>query len=428
MADFDAGPPLLHTYIAPDTIKGTTVAILLLATSVAAARTVVRYRRFKRLYVDDGFLCAAVVSAIAGTALFYVSLDGVFVEANTAAGVDPVTANFPDIFASTNTKIGTVASLLWLSVFAVKFSFLSFFYKLISHSQRLRVWWWCCVVICVPLAIANMIVPWIVCPSYKPIGIRKFATIVREDRKECSIPKNVKGSTVTLEYGFAFDILSDILVISIPIILLRNSRSLHLRQKAILGFMLCLSIFLVIIAVFRFISTQPHVSGVWAFAWYLFWGDIQASIAIILVSATVSKTLFNSQQLGNKRAPRMNNQLKSWSPDGSPATAGSPTGFSPRRWLWCFPSKSSMESDMQQQQHQQVNWEKNPLPSIPHAATMTGIRTMIHENMQASRGSFEALRDDSISSIEKPSPVLSISTDKFGRMNGNERDRYNNYV
>jgi len=79
-------------------------------------------------------------------------------------------------------------------------------------------------------------------------------------------------------------------------------------------------------------------------------------------------------------------------------------------------------------QQQQTNWKKNPLPSIPHAATMTGVRSMIWEKGQASQGSFDALGDDSISSIGKPSPVLDGSTEKFGRMNGNERDRYNSYV
>ncbi|MCJ1381352.1 hypothetical protein MMC17_004462 [Xylographa soralifera] len=414
MADFGAGAPKIHTYITPATIKGTTAATLLLATSFAVGRTFVRYRRFKRLYVDDGFLLVAVAAAIAGTGIFYASIDGLFMEANTAAGIDPITPNFPDIFATTNAKIDVVASLLWLSVFAVKFSFLSFFYRLISHSRRLKIWWWCCVVISVPLAVANIIIPWIICQTYKPVGIQ-----------ECSTPKNVMGSTITLEYGFAFDILTDILVISIPIILLHNSRSLHLRQKLILGFMLCLSIFLIIISAFRFISTQPQLSGVWAFVWYLYWGDIQASIAIMLVSATVFRSLFISENSGNKRAPRMNNQLKSWSPDASPTANKSPNGFSPRRWVSRFLSSSSRKSDMQQEQ---TNWRNNPLPGIPHEATMTGVRTMIWENGRATEGSFDAWRDDSISSISKQSPLINSSTKKFGRMNENERAYYNSYV
>ncbi|MCJ1290232.1 hypothetical protein MMC34_001768 [Xylographa carneopallida] len=414
MADFDAGAPKIHTYIPPDIIKGTTAATLVLATAVAVGRTIVRYRRFKRLYVDDAFLAVAVAAAIAGGSLFYAALDGIFVEANTAAGIDPITPDFPNIFASTNTKIDVMVSLFWLSVFAVKFSFLSFFHRLIVHSRRLKIWWWCCVVISVPLTIANIIDPWLVCPSYKPIGIQ-----------ECATPKNVKGSTITLEYGFAFDILTDLLVISIPIILLHNSRSLYLRQKLILGFMLCLSIFLIIISVFRFISTQPGISGVWAYVWYLYWGNIQASIAIILVSATVFRSLFVSENSGNRRAPRMNNQLKSWSPDGLPTTGENPTGFSPKRWFSRFLSRSSRRSDMQQDQ---TNWKTNPLPGIQHGATMTGIRTMIWENGRATQGSFEGWKDDSISSIGKPSPHMEISGEKPGRMNKKERTDYDNYV
>ncbi|MCJ1284691.1 hypothetical protein MMC26_004027 [Xylographa opegraphella] len=452
MADFDAGAPKIHTYIPPDTIKGTTAATLVLATAVAVGRTIVRYRRFKRLYVDDAFLAIAVAAAIAGAGVFYAALDGVFIEAETAAGLAPITPDFPNIFATTNTKIDVVVSLFWLSVFAVKFSFLSFFHRLIVHSRRLRIWWWVCVVISVPLTIANIIVPWLVCPSYKPIGIQ-----------ECATPKNVKGSTITLEYGFTFDIVTDLLgefalclspkhnpcnpvilalsfrlfpdslttrfsvatVISIPIILLHNSRSLYLRQKLILGFMLCLSIFLIIISIFRFISTQPGISGVWAYIWYLYWGDIQASVAIILVSATVFRSLFVSEHSGNKRAPRMNNQLKSWSPDGSPTTGQSPAGFSPKRWFSRFLSRSSRKSDMQQDQ---TNWRTNPLPGIQHAATMTGVRTMIWENGRATQGSFEGWKDDSISSIGKPSSHLNASGEMPGSMNEKERANYDSYV
>ena len=214
-------------------------------------------------------------------------------------------------------------------------------------------------------------------------------------------------------------------VISIPIILLHNSRSLYLRQKLILGFMLCLSIFLIIISVFRFISTQPGISGVWAYVWYLYWGNIQASIAIILVSATVFRSLFVSENSGNRRAPRMNNQLKSWSPDGLPTTGENPTGFSPKRWFSRFLSRSSRRSDMQQDQ---TNWKTNPLPGIQHGATMTGIRTMIWENGRATQGSFEGWKDDSISSIGKPSPHMEISGEKPGRMNKKERTDYDNYV
>ncbi|MCJ1419538.1 hypothetical protein MMC32_005893 [Xylographa parallela] len=414
MTDFTAGASKIHTYISPDTIKGTTAATLVLATGVAIGRTIVRYRRFKRLYVDDAFLALAVAAAIAGTGIFYAGLDGIFVEANTALGIDPITPDFPNIYASTNTKIDTVVSLLWLSVFAVKFSFLSFFYRLISHSRRLKIWWWCCVVISVPLTIANIIDPWIICHSYKPIGLQ-----------DCAIPSNVRASTITLEYAFAFDIFTDLLVISIPIMLLHKSRSLYLRQKLILGSMLCLSIFLIIISVFRFISTQPALSGVWAYVWYLFWAVIQAFVAIILVSATVFRSLFVNESSGNKRAPKMNNQLKSWNPDGTPSTDQSPAGLSPKRWWSRFLSRSSRKSDMQQEG---TNWKTNPLPGVQHGATMTGVRTMIWENGRATQGSFDAGKDDSISSIGKPSPVMDSPTEKSGNMNEKERARYDSYV
>ena len=37
-------------------------------------RTIIRVRRFRRLYLDDGFLFLAVVTLVAGTGLMFVNI------------------------------------------------------------------------------------------------------------------------------------------------------------------------------------------------------------------------------------------------------------------------------------------------------------------------------------------------------------------
>ena len=136
-----------------------TIALLIIATGAAVARTVIRYRQFHRFQVDDGFLLLAVLSAISGTAVLLPAIDGVFYKLKIATKVIPITKNYPKVWAHANILSDVAVSLLWLSVFAVKFSFFAFFYRLIEHMNRLKIWWWCCVIITIPLAIADVINP-----------------------------------------------------------------------------------------------------------------------------------------------------------------------------------------------------------------------------------------------------------------------------
>lgn len=60
--------------------------------------------------------------------------------------VDPLSAEFPMDFlqqASRYHKLGLVfLNLTWITVFAVKFSFLVFFRSLVDRIRTLRIYWW----------------------------------------------------------------------------------------------------------------------------------------------------------------------------------------------------------------------------------------------------------------------------------------------
>lgn len=78
-------------------------------------------------------------------------------------------------------------------------------------------------------------------------------------------------------------------VVSIPIIILRRAR-IKLRQKYALGFFLCLSLFMVVIAIVR-VSNIKGVSVV-DLRWELFWQYMEGSIAILMASITAFRTIF----------------------------------------------------------------------------------------------------------------------------------------
>ncbi|MCJ1356208.1 MAG: hypothetical protein MMC33_006202 [Icmadophila ericetorum] len=272
----------MWTYITPTAVRGTIVSLCILSGLLTIARTIFRFRKFGRIYTEDIFLFIALLSLAAGTGVFYATIDGLVYEAGINGHTITPGPDFPHNYATIDVKIDTCVSLFWLSIFAVKFSFLFFFRRLIDGMSKLKIWWWFCMVVCVPCAVANAISSWIICADYKESGLQT-----------CANARSIRGQTVTLDYGFSFDILTDLLVISLPILILRKAR-LQMRHKLVLGIMLCLSFFLILIAIFRYISTQQTIAGIWAFMWYLFWHDVQACVAIILVCATAFRTLFLS--------------------------------------------------------------------------------------------------------------------------------------
>ena len=160
--------------------------------------------------------------------------------------------------------------------------------------------------------------------------------------------------------------------------------------------MLCLSIFLILIAIFRFSSTQVKVSGVWAFIWYIYWSDVQACIAIMLCSATAFRTLFVTDNGTRRTTPRMNNILKSWrtgsknsSGGASGGSAGSQRslGASLKRLLGFGSNRSRSNQGPSNGENRDQDVEKQ-LPNIPHVVTMTGMRSMIRDNGVTQPGSF----------------------------------------
>jgi hypothetical protein len=114
----------------------------------AIARTILRIRYQNRLFIDDGFLLLAVLFAAICMGLLLQFLDATFLlqahlEDRVPPGTTPEQVNaatlrfhlYSDVFNSLSFTI----------VFAVKFSFLSFFKQLIRRIRKLEIYWWCVV-------------------------------------------------------------------------------------------------------------------------------------------------------------------------------------------------------------------------------------------------------------------------------------------
>lgn len=94
------------------------------------------------------------------------------------------------------------------------------------------------------------------------------------------------------------------LVVSIPIFILHRSR-IQLRQKLAVGTFLCLSIVMVAISITRSAKIQGPPGVPEDVTWMLFWVYSESAIAILMVSLTAFRTVFNLKKEEESRKERL---------------------------------------------------------------------------------------------------------------------------
>ncbi|MCJ1283213.1 hypothetical protein MMC26_002541 [Xylographa opegraphella] len=250
-----------------------------IAIILSVARMYIKVNKFHRLYSDDWFFLGAVCFLIAGTTMVFLTLPYNQTEVNVGAGVE---APPPDLTHQLDfdVKFQDSASLLLnASIFSVKFSFLLFFRRLLERTGKLQQYWWFAFIITIPCAVVCMCTEFIVCPAF---GDRIMET--------CVSPTAIKRQVAILYTVVVLDIFTDLLVISIPVLLLWNVK-VNIRRKIGLGCLLCLSIFAIITNIIRAAGHKLD-NGQSDVVWILFWGEMEACIAVMANSMTAFRSLF----------------------------------------------------------------------------------------------------------------------------------------
>lgn len=134
----------------------------------------------------------------------------------------------------------------------------------------------------------------------------------------------------------------------VPVVLLWKAK-ITLRQKSLIGFFLSLSMCMIIIALVRISGVRTH-RDVIDVQWLLFWNEVEATVATIMVSVTAFRQL-----IGLKALDAREGRDRSW--------------YSYHNYHRRLPFRSSKKSLGK-------GWETGQPPPIP-GATLTGVRTLI---------------------------------------------------
>ncbi|MCJ1422884.1 hypothetical protein MMC29_000764 [Sticta canariensis] len=318
----------------PETLmRGIAGALSGVAFFAAICRIIIQLKKRRPLSIDDAFFAFSLVCLCASTTLLYQLIPGLYFEQKLV--LDPSAVPFKTVIETIPELLGLQKisyahlTLTWSVIFSVKFSFLFFFRLLIRRLATLDFYWRIVVWINAVGYILCVSEIFITCPHITLAGLRCWMD-----------PHNLKPFIFTA-IVISLDILTDVLIITIPVHLLWAIR-IKLSQKLRLGLSLCLGIFMIMAALVK-VSSLRSSHGNFDMVWILFWHHAEGCIAVLMVSFTAFRSLSVSQNVSSPRP----NILPSWS------------------------SKLRLRKA---RSDQDLQW--TGLPSIP-PATLTGMRTYI---------------------------------------------------
>ena len=173
------------------------------------------------------------------------------------------------------------------------------------------------------------------------------------------------------------------LILTIPLSLLYRVQ-IATKQKFGLAAFLCLSIFMIVVAAIR--VSGFHYEGTWDNTWIFFWQQIEASVAVAMISVTAFRSAFVADG-SRKRSGRKGSggkgsggkgpgkKGKFWSPAQPTPSPGHTRGFSVEKSNAKPMSmvQKALHLSHKNQREREADLENLTIPR----ATMTGMRTAI---------------------------------------------------
>ncbi|KAI8945170.1 hypothetical protein F4801DRAFT_569290 [Xylaria longipes] len=311
------------------------------------ARAAIRLRTQKRFALDDYLLFTAAAFLAGTTGLAYYLCDAFYIamviKKEGPLAFSQLNPHQVDQVLDAALLQNIFLSLSWTATFFVKFSFLAFFKQMIFKVDRIHYYYWGVVILTVISYLFLLGEAFILCHQWR------LESLKCQDASKKLLYISFTGLITGL------DVLTDILIVSIPITLLGRS-TLRFSQKAGLGAFLCLSVVMISFALTR-VSKISSVAGI-DIVWEFFWQYLETAVAVIMGSLTVVRSLLVYQsKRGHVQAP----------------TGARPLGESYYRRRYLYRRKKNIELESQE-----------GLPSVP-SATMTGMRTFIRRNNRDAR-------------------------------------------
>ncbi|KNG90106.1 hypothetical protein ANOM_002096 [Aspergillus nomiae NRRL 13137] len=276
-------------------------------------RCVLRFRVQKQKFqLDDGVLLLATAFLVASTVAMYDKTVYIMylVEA-IALGRMEVPANMIELSDEDHKWTMTTLMLIWCAICAVKFFFLVFFRKLIDRLRVWQIYWWFACLFNLGLWVFGVVAFWATCPHLGAAAM------------ECNTPKYLGRLTAYTASKVAVDIVSDILILAIPVAVIWKVR-VDWTQKLALAGSLCIDVVQVGLSIARAAGLEHDGRADGIFEMYTLF--ISAALGVFLAAATAFRPFIMAKKRSKAYTPpysRWPNSISNKRKAGSDRSRGS---------------------------------------------------------------------------------------------------------
>jgi hypothetical protein len=243
----------------------------------------IRWRRFSKFYEDDIFIYFALAETITMAILYHYAIPPMYLVDRVGAGLESPGPDFTTQGAVFLKLQFALIIMFWSALWTVKFSFLLLLRRILFGTQGLMIYWWIVTVIVIMAYVGCIITQLTSCEpisSYFVIG-------------GCQTDRDVFVSNLSLHYATAVDIISDVLIMALPIPMFWKLK-VNLKQKIVLFSIFSLGVIVIIFAIVRVIETNPlagHVDPVWLAVWSM----VESSVAVVVACLPALRFLFSDK-------------------------------------------------------------------------------------------------------------------------------------
>lgn len=254
-----------------------------LALVTVLIRFYIRGRHIRKMLLDDYLLVLGAACLVVSMSMLYWYSPQLFVVEALNTIPDKVIVTMDEVMPllDGNKKIQTFLGTNWTAIYAVKFSFLAYFWALVRNiSPRLKPYFWS-VVVFTTLSWAFVVSEgFILCPWF---GV---------DAVKC-MPNTNRVLNISLtSLVTVLDVVTDVLIVTVPMIIIHRAKMSTL-QKVALGTFLSLSLMMVIMAVVRIVGSVRGSDAALDVAWEMFWQQLEGCVAVMMGSLTAFRGVFN---------------------------------------------------------------------------------------------------------------------------------------
>ncbi|KAG0645203.1 hypothetical protein D0Z07_8938 [Hyphodiscus hymeniophilus] len=290
--------------IAKSTNTKALITSMTLAISFVIVRSIARWYKGKSFATEDYFCWFGLTCFVTMCSLYLTILDPLYNSQAVAAGVIPAPPNLLDEIRFLMGRFYAIQLLFWLTLWSVKFSLLWIFRRLVIGLPLYnRIWLG--IVVFTALTLAGCEVSQLLtCDG----GMKAYFT-----PGACQGPGDARRQAGSLYYSLTVDVLTDLLIMVIPIRLLWNLQ-ITFVEKISVGVAFIFGFITIVCAIIRAVSLKSAAGQekVIPITWLILWASIEGLAAIIVNCLPTFAIFFRARVVSsrtyNSRSHRYNQQ------------------------------------------------------------------------------------------------------------------------